>query len=88
MNKYNSHNESVRELLILSQDICSGSVEFEDVYFSYPTRPTAAVLRGLSMKVEQGHTIALVGASGCGKSTTVQLLERFYDVPKGRLVRS
>ena len=51
-------------------------------------RPTVAVLRGLSLKVEQGHTIALVGASGCGKSTTVQLLERFYDVPEGQVVSS
>src|SRR5688572_28421711 len=70
------------------QSSCSGSVEFKEVHFSYPMRSTVAVLRGLSLKVEQGHTIALVGASGCGKSTTVQLLERFYDVPEGQVVSS
>lgn len=63
-----------------------GVVEFRDVHFSYPTRSTVAVLRGLFLRVEQGQTIALVGSSGCGKSTTVQLLERFYDIPEGQVV--
>lgn len=66
----------------------NGVVEFQDVHFSYPTRSTVAVLRGLFLRVEQGQTIALVGSSGCGKSTTVQLLERFYDVPEGKVVCS
>jgi ABC-type multidrug transport system fused ATPase/permease subunit len=43
------------------------------------------VLKGLNLKVEQGQTIALVGSSGCGKSTTVQLLERFYDSLEGKV---
>lgn len=48
-----------------------GKVEFRDVDFVYPTRPDAQVLRKLSLSVEPGKTIALVGASGCGKSTGV-----------------
>ena len=46
-----------------------GHVRLEDVYFRYPTRPGVHVLRGLSISVEPGTYVALVGASGCGKST-------------------
>lgn len=56
-----------------------GRIEFRDVHFRYPTRPEQPVLRGLNLEVNPGQYIALVGASGCGKSTTVALLERFYD---------
>jgi ATP-binding cassette subfamily B (MDR/TAP) protein 1 len=54
-------------------------VEFRDVHFRYPTRPEQPVLRGLNLTVKPGQYVALVGASGCGKSTTIALLERFYD---------
>lgn len=56
-----------------------GHVEFRDVHFRYPTRPDVPVLRGLNITVKRGQYIALVGASGCGKSTTIALMERFYD---------
>ena len=56
-----------------------GQVEFRDVHFRYPTRPEQPVLRGLNLTVSPGQYVALVGASGCGKSTTIALLERFYD---------
>lgn len=56
-----------------------GYVEFRDVHFRYPTRPEQPVLRGLNLSVRPGQYVALVGASGCGKSTTIALLERFYD---------
>jgi ATP-binding cassette subfamily B (MDR/TAP) protein 1 len=56
-----------------------GTVEFRDVHFRYPTRPEQPVLRGLNLVVRPGQYVALVGASGCGKSTTIALLERFYD---------
>ncbi|KAF2194218.1 ATP-binding cassette transporter ABC4 [Zopfia rhizophila CBS 207.26] len=56
-----------------------GSIEFRDVHFRYPTRPEQPVLRGLNFTVKPGQYVALVGASGCGKSTTIALLERFYD---------
>jgi ABC-type siderophore export system fused ATPase/permease subunit len=68
------------------QSVCNGTVEFRNVHFRYPTRQTVAVLQGLSFTVEQGNTIALVGASGCGKSTTIQLLQRFYDALDGQVV--
>lgn len=56
-----------------------GSIEFRDVHFRYPTRPELPVLCGLNLSVHPGQYVALVGASGCGKSTTIALLERFYD---------
>ncbi|CAP68810.1 uncharacterized protein PODANS_7_7770 [Podospora anserina S mat+] len=56
-----------------------GSLEFRDVHFRYPTRPEQPVLRGLNLTISPGQYVALVGASGCGKSTTIALLERFYD---------
>jgi ATP-binding cassette, subfamily B (MDR/TAP), member 1 len=56
-----------------------GTIEFRDVHFRYPTRPGVPVLRGLSLTVKPGQYVALVGASGCGKSTTIALMERFYD---------
>jgi ATP-binding cassette, subfamily B (MDR/TAP), member 1 len=57
----------------------SGEIEFRDVHFRYPTRPEQPVLRGLNLSIHPGQYVALVGASGCGKSTTIALLERFYD---------
>ena len=59
---------------------------FNDVVFNYPTRPDVPVLRGLSLEVKKGQTLALVGSSGCGKSMVVQLLERFYDPLAGTVV--
>lgn len=56
-----------------------GTIEFRGVHFRYPTRPEQPVLRGLDLQVKPGQYVALVGASGCGKSTTIALLERFYD---------
>ncbi|KAJ6779906.1 hypothetical protein PWT90_06269 [Aphanocladium album] len=60
-----------------------GTIEFRNVHFRYPTRPEQAVLRGVSLTVRPGQYIALVGASGCGKSTSIALMERFYDPASG-----
>lgn len=60
-------------------DSVEGTIEFNDVHFRYPTRPTQPVLRGLSLTVKPGQYVALVGPSGCGKSTTISLIERFYN---------
>ncbi|KAM6374900.1 LOW QUALITY PROTEIN: ATP-binding cassette sub-family B member 5 [Alca torda] len=62
-----------------------GEIEFRNIHFSYPSRPDVKILNGLNLKVQSGKTIALVGASGCGKSTTVQLLQRFYDPVQGEI---
>ncbi|XP_073533538.1 ATP-dependent translocase ABCB1 [Phyllobates terribilis] len=64
---------------------CDGNVRFQGVRFNYPTRPDLPVLRGLDISVGKGETLALVGSSGCGKSTTVQILERFYDPLDGEV---
>ncbi|KAM8966761.1 ATP-dependent translocase ABCB1 [Pelodytes ibericus] len=64
-------------------DQCGGNVTFKGVHFNYPTRPDVKVLQGLDLTVKKGETLALVGSSGCGKSTTVQLLERFYEPHEG-----
>ncbi|KAI5635208.1 ABC transporter transmembrane region domain-containing protein [Phthorimaea operculella] len=61
----------------------SGEASLQAVHFRYPTRRNIPVLRGLDLEVERGKTIALVGASGCGKSTVIQLLERYYDPDAG-----
>ncbi|KAM9305687.1 bile salt export pump-like [Gastrophryne carolinensis] len=63
-----------------------GSLEFIDCKFTYPTRPDIQVLNGLNVSVKPGQTLAFVGSSGCGKSTSVQLLERFYDPDKGKVL--
>lgn len=60
-----------------------GDIHFSSVCFSYPTRSEVPVLRQLSFSASSGQRIALVGASGCGKSTVLQLLQRFYDVAEG-----
>lgn len=64
-----------------------GKVSLRQVYFRYPERLDVMVLRGLSLTLEPGRTLALVGASGCGKSTVLALLERFYEPTAGAVVR-
>ena len=62
------------------------AVAFRDLHFAYPTRPDVPVLRGLNLEVQEGQQCALVGASGAGKSTVVQLLYRFHDPQQGQLL--
>lgn len=61
-------------------------MHFKDVRFKYPSRPNTQVLRGLNFTVEPGQTLAIVGESGCGRTTVVSLLERFYDPSRGVIV--
>ncbi|XP_043195195.1 multidrug resistance protein homolog 49-like [Amphibalanus amphitrite] len=60
-----------------------GQMAVQDVTFSYPSRPAAPVLRNMNFSFPPGRTVALVGASGCGKSTVLQLLLRFYEPDSG-----
>ncbi len=62
-----------------------GEIAFEDVVFRYPARPEASALAGVSLRVAPGETVALVGPSGAGKTTILQLLLRFYDPQEGRV---
>ncbi len=61
----------------------SGHIRFDNITFQYPTRPDISALSGFSLDVTPGETVALVGASGAGKSTVFQLLSRFYDPQQG-----
>lgn len=63
-----------------------GKIEFKNVWFRYPTRKEDFVHKGLSFVVNPGESVALVGESGCGKSTFVNLLMRFYDVDEGEIL--
>uniref|UniRef100_A0A8C3JVL2 Bile salt export pump n=1 Tax=Calidris pygmaea TaxID=425635 RepID=A0A8C3JVL2_9CHAR len=67
-------------------DDFKGSIEFHNCKFTYPSRPDIQVLKGLTVAVKPGQTLAFVGSSGCGKSTSVQLLERFYDPDTGSVL--
>jgi ATP-binding cassette subfamily B protein len=63
-----------------------GRIEFERVRFRYPSRPETAALQEFTLAIEPGETVAFVGPSGAGKTTTFQLLLRFYDPAEGRVL--
>lgn len=69
-----------------NQGRSDGKISLRGVYFHYPLRPNLPILNGLSFKASKGEKVALVGSSGCGKSTTIQILERFYDCVQGKVV--
>ena len=66
-------------------DVRHGTIEFDNVVFRYPARPTQAALDGISVTIQPGETVALVGPSGAGKTTIIQLLLRFYDPTTGAI---
>ncbi|CAD6251575.1 unnamed protein product [Miscanthus lutarioriparius] len=63
----------------------AGEVEFKNVEFCYPSRPETPIFVSFNLRVPAGHTVALVGGSGSGKSTVIALLERFYDPAAGEV---
>lgn len=77
-------------MLMVQQGLCwrisRGEIEFKDVYFRYPARPKVEIFSGMSLKIPSGSTVALVGKSGSGKSTVINLLERFYDPYSGEVL--
>ena len=68
----------------ISPENIKGKIEFKNVFFAYPTRPEQVILKDVSFVIEPGQQAALVGYSGSGKSTIIQLLERFYDIEDGK----
>ena len=70
---------------ISAKDI-KGKIEFKNVSFAYPTRKDQKILKNISFVIQPGQAAALVGYSGCGKSTIVQLLERYYDPDEGEIL--
>ncbi|MBV5295840.1 MAG: ATP-binding cassette domain-containing protein [Curvibacter lanceolatus] len=71
-----------------SADLAAGvAIDFENVQFHYPSRPQQAALNHFTLQIAPGETVALVGSSGAGKSTVLQLLQRFYDVSPTQAIR-
>ena len=60
-----------------------GAIKFDNVSFSYPTKPAVKIIKNLSCEIKAGQTAAFVGASGSGKSTIIRLLMRLYDPDRG-----
>lgn len=86
---YNAHYMSaLKSANTLCSFAGSGDVCLEDVHFSYPLRPDVEILNGLNLTLKCGTVTALVGSSGSGKSTVVQLLARFYEPTRGRITVS
>uniref|UniRef100_A0A8C8RPB9 MDR1 protein n=1 Tax=Pelusios castaneus TaxID=367368 RepID=A0A8C8RPB9_9SAUR len=83
MNKHSLIDSSAKEGY--RPDKFKAEIEFKNIHFSYPSRPDDKILKGLNLKIQSGKTVALVGSSGCGKSTTFQLLQRFYDPVQGEI---
>ena len=77
--------EDVNKDKISPKDI-NGKIEFKNVTFCYPTKPQIKVLRNVSFIIQPGTRVAIVGSSESGKSTIIQLIERFYDVYKGEIL--
>ena len=67
----------------IEPDNLKGKIEFRNVTFAYPTKPEIDILKNVSFVIEPGQSVGLVGYSGCGKSTIIQLIERFYEVEDG-----
>lgn len=70
----------------ITLDNIRGEIEFKDVHFRYPSRPDVQIFSGFSLHIPSGSTAALVGQSGSGKSTVINLLERFYDPDSGEVL--
>ncbi|KAL2080178.1 hypothetical protein ACEWY4_023971 [Coilia grayii] len=70
----------------LQPDVLKGHVQFQNLTFSYPTRPDQKVLKDFSLELKPGQMTALVGSSGGGKTTCVGLLERFYQAQEGEIL--
>ncbi|KAL3521738.1 hypothetical protein ACH5RR_019887 [Cinchona calisaya] len=66
-------------------EVIDGSIDLRNVHFAYPSRQENTILQGFSLSIPAGKVVALVGSSGCGKSTVISLVTRFYDPEKGEI---
>ncbi len=64
----------------------AGEIEFRNVSFAYPDQKDVEVLKNLNFKINSGETIGILGSTGCGKSSLIQLIPRFYDVSSGEVL--
>jgi ABC-type multidrug transport system fused ATPase/permease subunit len=91
-------SERLREILRMQPEVdiettktvtpipVEGNIQFKNVAFQYPTRPDIPVLKGINLDIKAGQKVALVGPSGVGKSTIIQLLLRFYNISNGDIL--
>ena len=70
----------------IDMETFKGEIEFRDVWFRYPTRKNQWVFKGLNLTIPAGNSIGIVGESGCGKSTFISLVLRFYDPQFGQIL--
>jgi len=68
------------------RDKKEGEIDLENVKFIYPTKPDVTVLKNVNIDIKNNQTVALVGHSGCGKSSIIALIERFYDPVGGKVL--
>lgn len=80
-----SKTTAIQAVDISTPAAVEGHIHYENVRFNYPTRPDVQVLKGINLKIKPGEKVALVGASGSGKSTIMKLLLRFYPISEGRI---
>ena len=64
-------------------ELVEGNIDIHNIHFAYPSRPEKRILQGFSLSIPAGKVVALVGSSGCGKSTVISLMARFYDPAEG-----
>ncbi|MFC3419662.1 ABC transporter ATP-binding protein [Salinicoccus hispanicus] len=69
----------------IQDKVIEGEIEFDDVSFSYDSEQKTPTIRNLSFKIEAGESVALIGATGAGKTTVMQLLARFYETDSGQV---
>ena len=82
----NAFKEENENQISIDDNNFKGKIEFKNVTFSYPTKPNNKILKNISFTIPAGGKVALVGSSESGKSTIIQLIERFYDVNKGEIL--
>lgn len=77
---------ALNEKMVAEEITGTAQITFHDVHFHYPTRPKVQIFKGLNLQIKSGETVAIVGPSGGGKSTVVQMIERFYDPIEGSVM--